>query len=111
MTIELWVMILTGIGPLAAWIFWTAIGSKFVSKEEYEKRIGESDAHREAINLKVASLEGKMETLKEGLAKDFAQLNKTLTEIKDSLSPFVVDHQNLRERVTRIEAKSDAKEN
>jgi hypothetical protein len=109
MSLELWLSALTIGGSFAAYLFWTVLDARFVDKKTYDKRVEESDLTREQHQLTMAKLEGKVEFLEREWATNFDRIGSTLIEIKNSLSPFIADHQNLKDRVTRIEASSDAR--
>ena len=103
MTIDLWVGILTVGGPFIAWIFWIIIGSKFVTQEKFDERIKLSDELRSKFEAANAELRGKVALLEQEVGGGFSRMNDTLTDIKNSLTPFILDHQVLKDRVTKIE--------
>ena len=104
-----WISLLSSTWPLVGGLFWLIIGSKFVSKDDYKIRVEASDLHREQTNLAMAELKGKVEFLEREASGNFARISQTLIEIKDSLAPFIADHQVLKDRVTRIEVRADVR--
>jgi hypothetical protein len=86
-------------------LFWLLVKSKCVTKQRFAERMAETDAWKIKMETTTNALTTEVALLKQDHNSQLSELNRTLKRIEESLSPFIADHQNLRERVLRIETK------
>jgi hypothetical protein len=76
-----------------------------VTKQRFTDRMKETDTWKTKMEATTTALTQEVALLKQDHNSQLSELNKTLKRIEESLSPFIADHQNLRERVLKIETQ------